>query len=343
MMTMKRWIGWVCVLASATALAGNGAGPTTPADRYARRCQPQSAQRWFASQGPRLWGTWSGWEEKDRTHADERKSVLVSANLDGLTRAPEGVKSLKLEGGRLAAAGSLKGAVLQGAASDGKATEVAICDEQPADGDKQMSWYQIQAWNPVAQEWENPCVPSGDHPNPRALVLGGEWDLTGAHHDAAGKITFACENGDLSKCATWGYKPWAVREGHSLADAHQACTRMARADYCGDGQSHTTERTIIEYYDTLGLQARMTVAEKGWDPKLTAFEAAWGPDGASCLARTRHGEPLDAILKECPQRFAKRMADLGGGDRCAIGRADAGAVTGLLRNRINGTPPAAAR
>jgi hypothetical protein len=266
--------------------------------------------------------------------------VLVSANLGGLTKSPDGVQSLKLEGGRLAAAGSLKGAVLQGASSDGKATEVAICDEQPADGDPQMIWYQIQAWNPISQEWENPCVPNGDHANPRALALGGFWDTTGAHHDAPGKITFACENGDLSKCVNWGYKPWASRDGHSLADAHQACTRMARADYCGDGQSHTQERTTIEYYDTLGLQTRTTVAQRGWDPERASFEADWAPDGATCVARTRHGESLEAIVKECPKRFAKRKADLGGGDRCELGRAEAGAMTGLIRNRINGAPAA---
>ena len=37
----------------------------------------------------------------------------------------------------------------------------------------------------------------------------------------------------------------------SLASYHQACTRMARADYCGDGTSHTQDGTWIEYYDKL--------------------------------------------------------------------------------------------
>jgi hypothetical protein len=172
------------------------------------------------------------------------------------------------------------------------------------------------------------------------MVLGGVWDEKGAHHDVAGKVTFACETGDLSKCVGWGYKPWMSRDGRSLADGHQACTRMARADYCGDGQTHTKERTMIEYYDTMGLNPRLTTAVKGWDPKLASFEAAWAPDGASCLARTRHGESLEAIVKECPNRFKAGKTDLGGGDHCALERADAAAPAGTLRNRINGTPTA---
>ncbi|HYV47116.1 MAG TPA: ADYC domain-containing protein [Myxococcaceae bacterium] len=330
----KRWIGVVCALASAAALAGGSSGAPAAADKYARRCGRQGSSRFFAQQGPQLWGTWSGWREKDRVKPDEKKSVVVSANLDGLAVAPDGVKALALEGGHLSS--GAKGAVLRGLSSDGQPVEVAVCEEEPAEGDPQMTWYQIQAWNPVSLEWENPCIPTGDHPSPRALALGGVWDPSGAHHEVAGKITFACENGDLTKCVGWGYKPWEKRDGRSMADAHQACTRMARADYCGDGQSHTKERTTIEYYDSLGLNARMTRAVPGWDPERASFEAAWAPDGASCLARTRHGEPMEAVLKECPGRFKQGEADLGGGDRCAVKRADPDALAGALRNRVNG-------
>jgi len=285
-----------------------------------------------------LWGTWSGWTEKDRTRVEEQKSVVVSARLDGLPQAPEGMKSLRLEGGRLAGGKSIIGSVLQGMASDGQPVEVAICDEQPAADDPGMVWYQIQAWNPVVQEWENPCFPTSDVPNPRALAIGGVWDISGAHHDVAGKITFACENGVLSKCARWGYKPWARRDGRSLADAHQACTRMARADYCGNGQSHTREKTVIEYYDTLGVSARMTKAVPSWDPARASFEAAWDRDGASCLARTRGGGTLTSIHQECPERFKESRSDLGDGDRCALERTDRTPPEGLLRNRIDGGP-----
>src|SRR4051812_23492446 len=108
----KRWIGVVCALASAAALAGGSSGAPPAAERYARRCGHQGASRWFAQQGPRLWGTWSGWREQERTRADEKKSVLVSANLDGLAVAPDGTKALALDGGHLSA--GARGAVLRG-------------------------------------------------------------------------------------------------------------------------------------------------------------------------------------------------------------------------------------
>jgi hypothetical protein len=270
--------------------------------------------------------------------------VLVSASLDGLVLGPNDTKALQLVGGSLSAGGkSPVGAVLQGQSSDGQPVEVAICDADPVPGDSSMVWYRIEAWNPVAQEWEIPCVPTGAMPNPRALAINGVWDDHGAHHAVAGKVTFSCENGVISKCAGWGYKPWASVNGRSLADAHQACTRMARADYCGDGQSHTRGDTIIEYYDALGFSTRAARATAAWDPARAAFEASWSTDGATCLARTRHGEPLSAILHECPGRFRESPADLGNNDRCAIQRADGTAPGGLLRNRIYGAPHLGAR
>jgi len=332
-----QWVVSMCLLVAAPALA-EGAKSLPAAERYAKRCQPQAPSRIIDGQGTMLWGTWSGWTDRDQRKATEQKNVLVSANLGGLAQGPEGVKSLSLEGGHLAGGKSVVGAVLQGTASDGQPVEVAICGEEPAPGDPGMVWYRIQAWNQVAQEWSNPCVPTGDVPNPRALALGGVWDEKGARRDEAGKITFACETGVLSKCARWGYKPWANRDGRSLADAHQACTRMARADYCGNGKSHTQEKTTIEYYDSLGIAARTTKAAPGWDPARAAFEANWAPDGASCLARSRHGEPLEQIQKECPGRFRKSTADLGDGDHCAIERTDRAASTGMLRNRVPSGP-----
>jgi hypothetical protein len=169
--------------------------------------------------------------------------------------------------------------------------------------------------------------------------VSGTWDASGAHHDAPGKLTFACENGAITKCALWGYKPWASRDGQSLADLHQACTRMARADYCGNGRSHTHENTAIDMYDRLGLIARTTESSAGWDLSRASFEAAWAPDGATCLARTRDNRALDTILQECPNRFRKATAvDLGDGDRCAVQRTDVKPGSALLRNHSYGPP-----
>lgn len=323
------------VLVSPLALADDSASPPV-SDRYARKCQRRSPSRKSDPQGTMLWGTRQRWDE--RSAKKDSDSVLVTAELDSVVQSEGGVSALDLDRGRMvassAAGKSITNAVLRGIDSEGKPVEVAICGAEPSPDDPETVWYQIEAWNPVAQDWENPCVSTGQVPNPRALVVSGVWDEDGAHREVKGKVTFACENGVISKCASWGYKPWASRDGRSLADVHQACTRMARADYCGNGKSHTREATLIEYYDSLGVSSRATTASREWDPARAAFEAAWAPDGAMCLARTRHGEPLAAILKECPKRFQKAEVDLGDGDRCTLQRPDASLKAALLRNRV---------
>ncbi len=317
------------------------------ADRYARRCQSQSPHRNIWPQGTMLWGTRRSWDPEKV--AEERSSVLVSADLTPLRLAnAAGVTALRLEGGRLVASPATEGdadtrgvvgTVLQGTASDGKPVEVAICGAEPSPQDPGMVFYRIEAWNPVAQEWENPCVAVNRVTDPRALAVGGVWDASGAHQDAPGKLTFACENGAITKCIIWGYKPWERRDGQSLAGFHQACTRLARADYCGNGRSHTRQDTIVDIYDRLGLLERTAKASGGWDPARASFEAAWAPDGATCIARTRDGRALATILQECPDRLQTGEAvELSGGDRCTVRRAGVSPETALLRNLSYGAP-----
>ncbi|WP_367616583.1 ADYC domain-containing protein [Corallococcus exercitus] len=314
-------------------------GPSD-AERYARRCQSQTAQRIARPQGTMLWGTKRSWDAEKPS--DERTSVLVSVALDSPRQAEAGVKALRFEGGRLwavpapetgATASDVVGTVLQGTASDGKPVEVAICGAEPAADDPGRVFYRIEAWNAVAREWENPCVALDRSPAPRALAVGGVWDASGAHADAPDRVTFACENGAISKCILWGYAPWASRDGQSLAGLHQACTRLARADYCGNGRSHTRQDTTIDIYDRMGVLERATEVTREWDPAKGSFEAAWAPDGATCLSRTRDGRALDLILQECPGRFQPDTGDAGeASEHCTVRRGDVKPGAALLRN-----------
>lgn len=309
--------------------------PSSAADRYVRRCQPHDSTRDTFPQGTELWGTKRGW--RPRHDANEQGSVLVSVDLDHPRLTPEGVKAVRLEGGHLVAApatpGGVIGTVLRGTAGDGSPVEVALCGAEPSAGDPNMVWYRIEAWNPVAQQWENPCAATGRIADPRALAVGGVWDASGAHHAAKGKLTFACEGGVITKCINWGYKPWASHAGHSLTDLHQACTRMARADYCGNGRSHTHEDTRVDIYDSLGVLSRTTEATADWDPALASFEAAWTPEGASCLARTRDGRAIETILAECPGRLEAGVEETGAGERCAVRRKGGRSRPALLWNQ----------
>jgi ADYC domain len=88
--------------------------------------------------------------------------------------------------------------------------------------------------------------------------------------------------------------------GTPLWDLHQACTRMLRADYCGDGTPHTRDGTPVEIYDTVGIQ----LPEAG--SKLS-FEAAWRADGAVCKVRIPEITTLDALVQSCPARLRSNV------------------------------------
>src|SRR5262249_8074375 len=87
------------------------------------------------------------------------------------------------------------------------------------------------------------------------------------------RFTFACRGYALAKCAELGYKPWSRVGSVSLASYHQACTRMLRADYCGDGTPWTHDGTLISVFDGLGI---------GGDAASVRVEAEWNADGAVC-------------------------------------------------------------
>lgn len=307
MMSLKAWLILLFATVAVPAFSGDDGQPSP--EQLERKCRPLAAKR-KRYQGTMLSGMRTGWTEA--SERNRKGSVLSTVDQVGATPALE------------------RGSVLKGASEDGRPVVVAICAAVPAPDDPRMVWYELQVWNLLAQEWENPCVPTGEVPEPRALALAGTWDGSGARRDASGKLTLACETGTLAKCALWGYRPWA---SPALASAHQACTRMARADYCGNGEHHTREATVIDYYDSLGVSVRTTEVSPGWDPAEAAFEAAWGPDGATCIARTRYDRPLQQILDECPGRFKPGTRDLGEGDRCALERADGRDPAGLMRNR----------
>ena len=241
-----------CLMASASALAAapkREKAPPRPAP-----CQSQAPQRTSWPQGTLLWGT------SRQTLEDETSSVLASLDLTRVQLGGTPLKGVELWDGRLVSpslgAQGLAGARIQGTSSNGQPVEVALCATESVAEDPTRLWYHIEVWNAASASWENPCVATHRVPSPRALAVQGIWDGSGARHDVTGKFTFACENGAIAKCIGWGYKPWALKDGRSMRELHQACTRMARADYCGNGRSHTHEDTPIDMYDGFSILAR---------------------------------------------------------------------------------------
>lgn len=293
-------------------------------------CQPRSIDRNGTRQGTLLWGMEGGKQKED---------VLVSVALDGARLKDKTLPGLRLERGHLVAASdvpSLEGVVFQGKDGNGRPVEVALCRAEPNEKDSSQVWYQIEVWKPENNKWKDPCVATDPVSPPRALAVPGQWDARGARQEVAGTFTFACEAGAIAKCVEWGYKPWAKKNGKSLTELHQACTRMARADYCGNGSSHTQDGESIDVYDGLKVLERSTESTPIWDMQRGSFEAAWSTEGATCLSHTRDGQAVEAVIAECPDLFQKVDKDLGGGDRCTVVRKGVSVEEAPLRNRSYG-------
>jgi hypothetical protein len=217
---------------------------------------------------------------------------------------------LTMADGRVLVGPDLIGAVL--ALGDAGAARLAVRIDavrpDPQDAAGEVMLYALSVEDPPTGVWRDLCTPGPD-----GLALGfplaGTWTATGEHLPSDESFSLTCTSGVIGKCVRMGYKPWAAAaDGTPLWAYHQACTRLLRADYCGDGTAHTRNDTLVDIGDRLGLQT--------FDPAASAmsFEAAWGPDGAICVHRVRVPEAgsLDELVRACPGRLGGRV-----GEACA--------------------------
>ncbi|HEY8375330.1 MAG TPA: ADYC domain-containing protein, partial [Nannocystis sp.] len=139
--------------------------------------------------------------------------------------------------------------------------------------------------------WESFCKDAYDN-DVEAIAIPGYFNPADASwHDDSSAIAFACRGTAAGKCVEWGYRMWATHGGASLADYYRACTRMVRADYCGNGVSHTVNGNPIDVSDAAGVQT----PETNWP-----VEAKWGPDGAVCLnTPRRQAWSREVVIAEC--------------------------------------------
>jgi hypothetical protein len=196
-----------------------------------------------------------------------RGAALHDVHLDGSQLVARRGNS-----GQTLAGADLIGAQLSGALDNG-ATLVVRIDDVTRNDD--IYHYRV-AYARGDGSWGALCTDAAGNASD-AIPLAGRWSYQqgavggGAHIDDAGSFTFACAGGAIAKCVEWGYKPWASVGGVSLAAAHQTCTRVVRADYCGDGVSHTQDGQVINLYDHQGVQR---------DTRPWLGEASWDVDGA---------------------------------------------------------------
>jgi hypothetical protein len=121
--------------------------------------------------------------------------------------------------------------------------------------------------------------------------------------DRQGGFELTCTSGAVGKCIRWGYRPWEEQPGGPpLTALHEACVHMARADYGGDGRASTSDGTMIYWCDRFGIHPC------GEDVPA-AFEAAWGREGAICVARPRIADNVS--LEQLAERYPRLQPHLG--------------------------------
>lgn len=211
-----------------------------------------------------------------------RRSYRGLGDLNGARlRLASGGEAVSLRDGEMVASGfddsaALEGIALEATSPDGRAFRVEVTG---ATLDGRTRLVELTADGlPVCE------------PGQAGVIVSGRWDATGAHTSDPEVVTYSCTSGVIAKCVSWGYAPWVVGP-----DVHAACTRMARADYCGDGTPWTMDGTHIGAHDTLGVRARLAAG-------TMVFEAAWSAAGAVCVARTRyaiHDAAGDGLVPAC--------------------------------------------
>jgi hypothetical protein len=168
--------------------------------------------------------------------------------------------------------------------SDG--SEVEISAAEPATLDAPIRYRLLRRVG--AGAWTDPCAGEA------AVPLAGRYDLAARHQAPAGDLSFACERGVAYKCTAWGYLAGADTTARAW-DLHQACTRMANADYCANGGTNTHEGTYVGMFDADGVRTAFPPTWADW--RLTTWlpargeffvEASWRPDAPPrCLSKAR--------------------------------------------------------
>jgi hypothetical protein len=190
--------------------------------------------------------------------------------------------------GRVLSSPDLVGAVLTIRDDGGivRRVKLAGLSDDPGDrsGTIKLHDFQVEVapgdWRPYCQKWTADGTQAGI---PMATADGG--------------FELVCTAGSKVKCVRFGYAPWATgADGRSLRPLWEACNRMVRADYGGQGEATTLDGQIIDMYDPQGIQSPDMLPGHG-------FEAGWAPDGAVCVnhVRVRQNTSLEQLEARHPR------------------------------------------
>ncbi len=301
------------LLAGSVARADTGYGSWTPT--YIDYSYPSSG---FSLR--RIIGNWVSLAGRDLNGVSLNGTVLngqrvVKVSLKGVTIKGKKLGKAWLWGSRLfplLGKGMFKGAVMSGTLDNGKSLDLRVDSVARGTTKANKDIYYYDVSYPTQSGYRPLCgLDDKGQPVP-AIPLRGRWDYRegvaggGDYIKDKWAFTFACVGHVLAKCAEAGYKPWkkvtvcVKKKGCKkvdLAKHHQACTRMLRADYCGDGTSHTVDNMDVNMYDAMGLRT---------DSEKWGFEAEWDAKGAICADTSR--------LPNTPPSCASKLMEKGCGN-----------------------------
>jgi hypothetical protein len=197
----------------------------------------------------------------------------------------------------------LPGTVLTLCDGSGVARRIRIDAEErdPRDKAQEVVLYAMSELDPADGAWHNVCQPD---PDGRRLgfPLAGAFTPSGEYQPRHRGLLITCTGGAEGKCVRFGYKPWRTTpDGGSLLPYYQACVRLVRADYGGDGVGHTKNGMAIDLFDHVGVQ------DDEIAPGMT-LEAAFGPDGAVCVA---HPRLPNVTLGDLARKYPRLSGHLG--------------------------------
>ncbi len=300
-------------------------------------------------------------EQPDDPEAEVITSVqaLSTTNglaLNGISLNGISLNGVKLDGttfvGKTASGAAVTpdgflGAVFKGTLGNGQTLTLRI-EDRATSTNPEVNVYEISYLSsPNAGTWKSLCGTSANGVPRRAIPLAGTWDYSqkkvtsGMHVASETSFTFACRPFAIAKCVELGYLPWSdVTECNTSGSCkpipgellHQACTRMLRADYCGDGVPHTQDGTPVDVWDDFGIQASANTD--------FLFEAEWTPMGARCIEHTRwlgdtSGSVAAYVNKTCPSRWASAQSSYDcGGPNSTLHTAKGFAVPPLVRSLL---------
>jgi hypothetical protein len=257
-------------------------------------------------------------------------AILSSALLAGASpvwAAASGLQSVDVDGtefkvtltdGRVLRSAELVGATLTISTSGGTMRlRIDAVERDPETGQAPVWLHSFST--ETADGSRRPVCDPGPDGRLQGFPLAGRPRADGAMEPAEpGIFEIVCTSGARGKCVRFGYLPWISA---AMRDIYNACVRMVRADYCGDGEGTTRDGMRIDLYDDRGIQ------QADSDP-AQEFEAGWTEAGAVCVhhVRVKENIALERLATSCP-RLRDRL-----GPTCTEERARALGATLFVRS-----------